>query len=109
MLNLTGKKVLLQANDFLQNKIIATVAMISSDNKSMLLNLDESLLDGKILYKHIVISPRLSKDDLGVLLNDGELGCSAIWVPESKFNNKTPFNISWWRGGAAAITDLSIL
>jgi len=109
MFNLIGKKVVLQANDFLQKKIIATVAMISPDNKSMLLNLDESLLYGNIVYKRVITSPRVSKDDLDVLSNDGVLGCSAIWVPESKYNNRNPFDISWWRGGAAAITDMSIL
>lgn len=106
MADLIGRKVVLRANDFVQQELIATIVMIDVDNKTVLLDLDKPLIYESTAYQHVVASARLSKDDFGVLAGDGVLGCSVTWVPESKFNHTDPFDLSWWRGGAAVITDL---
>ena len=49
-----------------------------------------------------------AKDDLDSLAKGDVLGCSLTWVPDDKDNLDEPMDLSWWRGGAAAITDLCI-
>ena len=107
MADLVGKKVVVGANDFVQQELAATI-MADVENKTVLLGLDKPLINGNTMYQHVVISARLAKDDLDTLANNGVLGCSVTWVPESQFSRTDPFDLSWWRGGAAAITDVSI-
>ena len=108
MVNLIGKKVVVGANDFVQQELAATIIMIDVENKTVLLGLDKPLINGNTKYQHIVMSARLAKDDLDTLANNRVLGCTVTWVPESQFSRADPFDLSWWRGGAAAITDVSI-
>lgn len=105
---LVGSKVIVRGNEFIDQDIGASIVMIGTDNKTILLKLDEPLKNASMTYQHIIASPRLSKDDLGILDTAGILGCSITWVPEDKYNSNNPMDLSWWRGGAAAITDLCI-
>ena len=77
--------------------------------KKILLNLDKLLTHEGQRYQRLVASVRLARDDLDTLANAGVLGCSVTWVPDVRFNESDPFNLSWWRGGAAAITDLNMV
>ena len=108
MADLIGKKVVVGANDFVQQELAATIIMTDVENKTVLLGLDKPLINGNTMYQHVVMSARLAKDDLDTLADNGVLGCSVTWVPESQFSRTDPFDLSWWRGGAAAITDVSI-
>ena len=108
MADLIGKKVVVGANEFVQQELAATISMTDVENKMVLLSLDKPLINGNTMYQHVVMSARLAKDDLDTLANNGVLGCSVTWVPENQFSRTDPFDLSWWRGGAAAITDVSI-
>ena len=94
------------ANDFVQHDLAATIIEIDSKNRKILLSLDKPLISGSEKYQHVVASARLARDDLDTLADAGILGCSVTWVPEEEFKHTDPFSLSWWRGGAAAITDL---
>ena len=106
--SLVGKQVILLANDFVIQDLPATIVIVDIDNNKLLLELDIPLEHANTTFLHIVALPRLSRDDLSVLVGVGVLGCSVTWVPEEKYDPNNPFDLSWWRGGGAAITDLCI-
>ncbi|TQV78838.1 hypothetical protein FKG94_12520 [Exilibacterium tricleocarpae] len=106
--SLIGKNAVIRSNGFVDQDTNGFIAMIDEGSKSMLLKLDEPLKSTGTTYRHVVASARLSRDDLGVLDTVGVLGCSVTWVPEGKFDSNNPMDLSWWRGGAAAITDLCV-
>jgi len=103
-----GQKIIIRGNDFIPQDLSASIVTIDEDKQTILLELDEPLKHTSTMYSRVVASPRLSKDDLGSLATDGVLGCSVTWVPDDKYNLDEPMDLSWWRGGAAAITDLCI-
>ena len=105
---IVGSKVIIRGNDFVAQDLSASIVTIDVDNKTVLLKLDEPLNHTSTTYRYIVAAPRLSKDDLGVLIVERVLGCSVTWVPDGKYNPNDPMDLTWWRGGAAAITDLCI-
>jgi hypothetical protein len=105
---LVGSKTIILRNDFIVDDQSAVIFTIDSTTNEILLKLDRSFKYKGTTYSHVVASPRLSRDDLGTLENHGILGCSLTWVPDTKFNIQNPMNLSWWRGGAAAISDLRI-
>lgn len=105
---LVGSKVIIRGNEFVDQDMSASIVMIGADNKTILLELDEPLEHVSTTYRHIVASPRLSKDDISVLDTTGILGCSVTWVPDDKYNSNNPTDLGWWRGGAATIADLCI-
>lgn len=106
--NLIGKRTVIRGNEFVDQDLSGSIVMVDVGNKSILLELDEPLKSTSTTYRHVVASPRLSKDDLDSLDTTGVLGCSVTWVPDDKYDSNKPMDLSWWRGGAAAITDLCI-
>ncbi|MFV0478022.1 MAG: hypothetical protein ACK5ME_09330 [Parahaliea sp.] len=106
--SLVGRKIIIRSNEFIDRDINAFIVTIDANKKSILLELDKPIKSTGTKYRHIVASPRLSKDDLGALSAIGVLGCSVTWVPDDKYDLNNPMDLSWWRGGAAAITDLCI-
>lgn len=105
---LIGRKVRVISNDFIQTDSAAHITYASEPEKKLLLEIDAPIIISGVTYTHAVASPRLSKDDLNTLLKSGTLGCSIIWVSKDRFNQSKPLDLSWWRGGAAAITDVML-
>lgn len=106
--SLIGQRIFIRGNEFANQDLSAQVAVMDTDNQKLLLEFDNPLVSNSTSYSRAVASPRLSKDSVDSLLVDGVLGCSVTWVPDGKYNNSEPLDLSWWRGGAAAITDLFI-
>jgi hypothetical protein len=105
---LVGAKTIIQSNDFVAQDQSAVIVTIDSTTNKILLKLDRYFEYEGTTYSHVIASPRLSRDDLDTLEKDGVIGCSLTWVPDTKFNTQDPMNLTWWRGGAAAIADLRI-
>lgn len=97
--------VKIKANDFSSSDLLAYVRGASDLEQKILLKFDQPLVIGNITYSHAVISPRLARDDIRTLLSKGALGCAVTWVPAGRFDPTKPFDVSWWRGGAAAVAD----
>ena len=106
--NLIGKKVTIKSNDFVEQAQQANIVTIDTTTNKILLKLNIPFENMGTTYSHVVALPRLSRDDLGTLEKNGVVGCSLTWVPDSKFSSQNPVDLSWWRGGAAAIADLCI-
>lgn len=103
---LVGKKVKVVANDFLLNDLVATIAKCSIADQKLLLELESPITISGVTYSYLVASPRLSGDGVDAWSKDVPLGCAVTWVPQSVFNDQKPFDLGWWRGGAAAVADL---
>lgn len=106
---LNGRHIKIFINDFVGHDLTGHLTISSDVNTKILIVLDAPLIVGNITYTHAVATPRLAKDSLLDLANGRAIGCSVTWVPESKFDASRAFDLSWWRGGAVAITDVCLI
>ncbi|WP_136057667.1 hypothetical protein [Candidatus Halocynthiibacter alkanivorans] len=106
--NLVGTKVAIRWNDFTEQEQRAIIVVDESSAYKLLLKLDAPFERAGVTYGHVVALPRLSCDDIANLEIDSVFGCALTWVPDSIFNSLAPTDLTWWRGGAAAIADLYI-
>lgn len=106
---LIGRDVKIRANDFIQVDLAARITYVSKYERKLLLNLDIPITVSGVTYAYAIVSPRLARDDLNVLLNSSVLGCAVTWVPKDRFDQSKPFDLAWWRGGAAAVTDVLLV
>lgn len=106
--SLQGRAIRICANDFFPQEISAHVVLVSEADKRILLKLDMVLSVAGVHYEYAIASPRLAKNSIGDLLDAGVLGSAVTWVPESRFDANRPLDLSWWRGGAAAVTDVCL-
>lgn len=105
---LAGRNVKVCANDFIQKDLAALIANVGEHARKLLLELSASTVINGEIYTHAIASPRLARDDLNVLLSTGVLGCAITLVPKDLFDPSNPFDLSWWRGGAAVVTDVML-
>lgn len=103
---LIGRKVFIRGNDFLDQDSEALVLKVDDASQTLLLELASPIEMKNITYCYVVASTRLDAHSLDLLISNGVLGCAITWIPEGKYNPSNPMDLSWWRGGAAAITDL---
>lgn len=106
--SLQGRAVKIRANDFFSQDISAHVLLADEADRKILMELDLPLSVAGVLYEYAIASPRLAKNSLADLLNTGVLGSAVTWVPDAKFDASRPLDVSWWRGGAAAVTDVCL-
>ena len=106
---LTNRKVVIFENDFVGRDVVATIVDVSEDYKAMLLEIVERFEIDMRHYKYVVVKSRLENDSFKSLVLNKISGCGATWVSEQNYNPQNPFDTSWWRGGAAAITSLKLL
>lgn len=103
---LIGMRVIVCGNEFENERSSAIIRAVDESESKILLELNEAMVKKGTVYRHIVASPRLSKDSISSLATTGSVGCALTWIPEEKYNSHAPMDLSWWRGGAAAIADL---
>ena len=103
---LLGRNVQVRTNDFMFIDLAARITFCSEHDRKFLLELNAPITYDGVTYTHLVASPRLVRDNLNELLNKGALGCAVTWVPKERFDHKKPLDLTWWRGGAAAVTDV---
>lgn len=106
---LLGRQVKILENDFMPQDLIAHIKEVNEKDRVFLLEMETPLVSSKTTYTYVVASPRLSQENLETLLHQGFLGCCVTWVPNEKFEPNHPYDITWWRGGAAAITAVSLI
>jgi hypothetical protein len=107
--SLYGRTVKISANDFVLQDISAHVMLADEMDKKILLELDTALNVAGVFYRYAIASPRLAKNNLVDLLDTGVLGSAVTWIPDTKFDVNRPLDVSWWRGGAAAVTDIVLI
>lgn len=103
---LIGKRIFVRGNDFVGAQSVGRVLFVELESNSILIELDTPVHSNGSHYTHAIASPRLARDSLATLLSTGMLGCGVTWIPNTRFRTSTPFDLSWWRGGATAIVDI---
>jgi hypothetical protein len=103
----TRKSVKILANGFLDNEREATVEGQNAD--SILLRLKSPLSLSDDVFEYIVAKVRHE----GASFDDFESGerllCNLTAVSNQHALSGNPFDLSWWRGGNATITDVIML
>jgi hypothetical protein len=103
---LIGCPVTIQMNDFIDTPTYGHIQFVDVTKDSVAIKLDSPLQTGNARYEWVIASARLQRDNLDTFVTNKTLGCSITWIPNPRFNINSPFDLSWWRGGAAAIADI---
>jgi len=106
---LIGYQVYVRAGDIFDIPAVAVIRLTDSDSRSLLLEFAPPVQVGAQAYKFAVAHPRLEGDSLAILLSKGVLGSAVTCVSNGRYDPAKPFDLSWWRGGAAVIADLSLI
>jgi hypothetical protein len=114
---LTGKIVRIGAGDVFEtshspnpfdNEFYAVVTAALPDASIIALKLKEPFSIGEKVFSHAVVSPRHEDRSMGELLEGKRVLSAVTLVSEERFSEESPFDLSWWRGGNAAIADISL-
>ena len=108
MTTLIGRQVCVQASEWLEIELATVIRDADLASERSLLELDTPAEIGGRLYVFAVARPRLKNQGLSTLIESGRLSCNVTLVPSDRFDATLPFDVSWWRGGAAAITDIRL-
>jgi len=103
---LIGRSVRVLADDLFGTSVNAVIRLIDQGSKSMLLEFELPVKLGEQTYSLAVARLRLERDDLDTLLTNGSVGCGVTCVSNDRYDPAKPFDLSWWRGGGAAIADV---
>ena len=103
---LVGKRVHVRADELIDVTIVAEIRAVEPDSSSLLLEFVPPAQIGTQTYLFAVARPRLERDDLGTLLSTGVLSCGVTCISQARYDPTRPFDLSWWRGGGAALADL---
>jgi hypothetical protein len=104
-----GLQLIITGNDFIDTNELASIEQVKPESEELLLRLKTPLQKGGRRYVFAIAKPRLATGQIEHLPRGKTLGCAITWVPAEHFRIDDPFDLSWWRGGAAAIADLKAL
>jgi hypothetical protein len=103
---LVGSQIQVRAADLFELPLAAAVRAVDPGSNSVLLEFSVPVQMDTHTYRFAVARPRLQRDNLIVLFGKAPLGCALTLVPDDRYDSANPFDLSWWRGGGAAIADL---
>jgi hypothetical protein len=106
---LVGRRVKILGNEFTPKLCIGKILCDIAKTNSIVIELDQSITVDDGEYKNAVASPRLPRHKLDAFFSVGAIGCGITWVPIARFDPKNPLDLSLWRGGAAAISDVALI
>jgi hypothetical protein len=103
---LIGRRVIVRANDFVDRPLDVLIRAVEPEGESVLLEFSPPYEVNGVFYRHAVGRTRLVGEHIDSLSRNGLIGSAITWVPDARFDSRSPFDTSWWRGGAAAIADM---
>ncbi len=101
-----GRRVQVQADGLFEEPVDAVVVAEDPASKSLLLQFSRTVVIGSEQFEFAVSRGRNEQQSFDILCPQGTVGCALTCVPASRYDPSRPFDVSWWRGGAAAIADL---
>jgi hypothetical protein len=102
---LLNKAVLATAHDLSPNPIPGTI--IGCTNNAIAVRLEFSLmLPNHVEAAYLVASIRHENKSLMEINSGQQVLCALTPVPTANFDPAKPCDLSWWRGGGAAIGDI---
>jgi uncharacterized protein (DUF486 family) len=108
-LKLIGKSVLILGEAFhpdFDQEIAAKIIFTNEQNNHFVMSLDKCIQIGGNIFQYVVASPRSGAGNLTTFSQTKEICCSMIFVPQELFSLETPFDVTWWRGKAAILSDV---
>ena len=106
---LVGRQGQVRAADLSGVTLTAVIRAVDPAGTSLLLEFVPPAQIDSMTYPFAVARLRHERDDLGTLIDSGILGCGIVCVPQDCHDPARPFDLSWWRGGGAAIGDLVLV
>lgn len=103
-----GRRALINRNEFIDYDSLATIIRVSDNMDAFLLELDQQVIANNRTYK-LAIARRRSATHSPNEIQRNCFPCNITWASETDIRYESPFDLSWWRGGAAAITDLVLV
>lgn len=83
--------------------------VIAAAENTLALRLDAPVfLSSDEEAQYLVASVRHENRSLDEIAAGQQVVCALTLVPNAKFNPAKPFDVSWWRGGGAAIGDIAV-
>jgi hypothetical protein len=108
MMNITdliGCRVHICENDLFGEKNDVAIRLVDKESRLLLLEFFSSIPIGKYTCSFAIAWPR-SNDTLEEFIKSKQLSCALTCIPHERYDPKTPFDLSWWRGGGAEIVDI---
>lgn len=84
----------------------AEIRAADAKSQTLLLVFIPTVRVGGQNYQFAVATGYLDDDNLGKLIKEGTLGCRIKLIPSDRYDASRPLDVTWWRGGAAAIGTL---
>jgi hypothetical protein len=106
--NLIGCRVRICENDLFGATNDVIIRLIDGGRQLLLLEFLSSKKVGKYNYSFAVVRPR-ANTTFEEFTKSKQLSCSLTCIPREQYNPKTPFDLSWWRGGGVAIVDIYLV
>ena len=97
------------SQDLFDRDFFAVVIAARPDASTVALRLTEPFGVGATALSHAVVSPRHEGRSMNELLEGKSMLCAVTLVSDERFSEKHPFDLSWWRGGNAAIATVSLV
>jgi hypothetical protein len=106
--DLLGRQILIHGSfePPFDTSVVAVIQTVDLNSDSLQVKLISPLQIRGQLYPFAITSPHLHGQNLKMFLDKGYLGCSITCVSQDHYNSAHPFDLSWWRGGPAAIGDI---
>jgi hypothetical protein len=100
-----NRRILISPNELLEGG--GHGILIANDARALSLTLSKPMLlpNGKAC-SHLVAYVRHENRTLNEIMDGRAVLCALTLVPDEKFDPKKPCDVSWWRGGGAAIGDI---
>jgi hypothetical protein len=73
---------------------------------ALLLRISNPFIYKEMRCEYFVASPRHEDSTIEDLAAGGPVLCAITRVPEDRIEAEDPFDLSWWRGGVAAIAEI---
>jgi len=105
---LTGKILEIGPSDLSQAPILAIVIALDSAFSVAALRLEPPMQTDSETFSHAVISVRHEGHSFIDVADGLEITCAVTLVSDQRFSSVAPLDVSWWRGGNAAIANVSL-
>jgi len=105
--NLVGSLVTVRLNEG-DAPLSGAIQQISSDLCRALIRFNTPMKIADHVYELAVAATRHEGVSFADLTTGCRLACALTFIPSDRFNARDPFNLSWWRGGGASISEIAL-
>jgi hypothetical protein len=104
---LLGRNLEVSAIEFSDAPMRGVVVDVAGETIALQLESALMTLSGECA-SHLVATIRHESNGVSDITDGKTVMCGFILVPASRFRSHNPCDVSWWRGGGAAIGDLRL-